>query len=38
MNFLAAGLLPLFNLSMEVITGDNSISGTYVHPDLLLDR
>ena len=24
-------------LSMEVRTGDNSISGTYVHPDLLLD-
>ena len=24
-------------LSMEVRTGDNSISGTYMHPDLLLD-
>ena len=36
-NYMSRAAKNCAALSMEVRTGDNSISGTYMHPDLLLD-
>jgi hypothetical protein len=36
-NYMRSAAQNCAAISMEVRKGDNSLSGTYVHPDLLLD-